>query len=294
MESKKTNYVSPLRYPGGKACLTVFMKQIIDDNDLIGNPYYEPYAGGAGLALKLLFEEYVSEIHINDFDYAIYSFWYSLINHSDEFCNWLQEVEISIENWRKFKEIYKNQGNYSQFEIAQATFFLNRTNVSGVLQGGVIGGQDQRGNYKINARFNKSDLLSKFRKINRFKKRIKIYNLDGKSLINEYASKDKNALIYIDPPYVNKGSNLYMNYFKADDHLALYDEIAQTKSNWIVSYDTADLIIDTYKDYRRVKYNLSQNTSNRVGEELLVFGPNITYDNAINHLSNSIELISNA
>ncbi len=154
-ENRTSIHYSPLRYPGGKNCIFPFVSNIFYENNLIGMSYAEPYAGGAGLALRLLFEGYVERIYINDFDKAIYSFWVSILNRTDDFCDWLENVEVSVQTWNRYKEVQRNIDIASQFEIAKATYFLNRTNISGVIKGGIIGGQEQTGKYKMDARFNK-------------------------------------------------------------------------------------------------------------------------------------------
>lgn len=68
------DYCSPLRYPGGKGKVADYFKQIFRDNSLYDGVYVEPYAGGASVALSLLFNEYVSKIIINDIDRSIFAF----------------------------------------------------------------------------------------------------------------------------------------------------------------------------------------------------------------------------
>ena len=148
MANRNNNiYYSPLRYPGGKNCIFPFVSNLFYENDLLGVSYAEPYAGGSGLALRLLFEGYVDNVYINDLDRSIYSFWVSVLSRPKEFCSWIRTVNVSIQNWRKYKLIQNNL-SASTFDLAKSTFFLNRTNISGVLKGGVIGGQEQKGKYK--------------------------------------------------------------------------------------------------------------------------------------------------
>ncbi|MEW2639883.1 DNA adenine methylase, partial [Vibrio cholerae] len=74
---------SPLRYPGGKTAITPMVSDIIGANNLRSAHYVEPYAGGAGLALSLLFNKVVPHIHLNDLDLSIWAFWYSILNHTE-------------------------------------------------------------------------------------------------------------------------------------------------------------------------------------------------------------------
>ena len=287
---RHSQFESPLRYPGGKACIFPFISNLFYENSLLGVNYAEPYAGGSGLALKLLFNEYVNEIFINDYDYSIYSFWHSILESNQRFCDWIEDVEIDIENWQYFKSVQKSPDEYSQFEVAQAVFFLNRTNISGVIKGGPIGGLEQKGKYKINARFNKSDLIKRIERIAYFKHRIKISNLDGIRFIKNLNKSSQNTFIYLDPPYVHKGANLYMNYFKKKDHENLAWQVEKINHKWLVSYDNNDFIINLYDNQQRIRYSLSQSASNRVGNEILVFSKQLDFINSIQKLKN-VELI---
>ncbi len=292
MEKKnKTNiHYSPLRYPGGKNCIFPFVSNIFYENSLIGMSYAEPYAGGAGLALRLLFEGYVERIYINDFDKSIYAFWVTILNKTDEFCEWLENVEISVSNWNKYKEIQRNIDNVSLFEIAKSTYFLNRTNISGVIKGGIIGGQDQTGKYKMDARFNKADLIDRIKRIARLKNRIIISNLDGLAFISKINKKREEIFIYLDPPYFQKGADLYMNFYSKKDHEKLSKTVRSLQKKWMVSYDNHDFILNLYAEHKRVVYKLSQSASNRVGDEILVFSEEVRFIDSINTLKSPILL----
>ena len=204
--------VTPLRYPGGKTKLYLLVKELIKVNNC--KTYIEPYAGGAGVALKLLFNNDVQKIMINDFDKAIYSFWYSVLNYTDELVKKIEETPITMEEWYIQKNIYENKSNSNSIlELGFATLFLNRTNRSGILKAGVIGGKSQEGNYKLDCRFNKVELIKKIKKIASFKSRIKLYNLDAEVFIRRNVSKTKDSFTFFDPPYYKKGPGLYTNFY---------------------------------------------------------------------------------
>jgi DNA adenine methylase len=276
-------YYSPLRYPGGKNCIFPFISRLFYENNLLGIKYAEPYAGGAGLALRLLFEGYVNQIYINDLDPAIYSFWSTLKYRNSEFCEWVKNVDVSVENWIFYKEIQLNIEKYETFDIAKSTFFLNRTNVSGILKGGMIGGKEQFGKYKLDARFNKQDLICRIKKIGEIQERIFISKDDGIHFIRKIDRRKGQFFLYLDPPYHAKGSDLYMNFYREKDHKELARKVRGLKSNWIVSYDNSEFISGLYGD-RKISYKLSQSASNKVGSEILIFSKNLDYSSSINSL----------
>ncbi|MCD8102304.1 MAG: DNA adenine methylase [Alistipes sp.] len=283
-------HYSPLRYPGGKNCIFPFVSQFFYENNLVGINYAEPYAGGAGLALRLLFEEYVNKIFINDFDPSIYAFWHTVLNENERFCKWIEEVDISIENWKKYKNIQNKINETTSFELAKSTFFLNRTNISGVIKGGVIGGQNQSGKYKINARFNKKELILKLKKIYSLRDRIIISNEDGINFVDKLERKRKDIFIYLDPPYYRKGADLYMNFYREQDHRELSERVKKIRKKWMVSYDNHEFILDLYSTQKKLLYKLSQCASNRIGDEVLVFSDNLSYQNSMNALTSPITI----
>lgn len=240
---------SPLRYPGGKSKLYNYVRNIIQINGLIGETYIEPFAGGAGLALKLLLNNDVKRIIINDFDPAIYAFWYCVLYQTEQLCNFVLNVPLTLDEWDIQHDIYINQTAHSQIEIAQAVLFLNRTNVSGVITGGMIGGRNQTGKYKINARFNREKIAQKIKTIAAVSDRIQLYNLDAVDFLDTVLPHYYKVFINFDPPYVEKGGQLYKNYFTEDDHKNLRNHISKCRRKWIVTYDVCDLVSDLYSKF---------------------------------------------
>ncbi len=249
---------SPLRYPGGKNKLAEFIAKICRQNNINGH-YVEPYTGGASVALFLLLEGYVSRITINDIDRSIYAFWYSVLNYTDELIKLIEGTKIDINTWSECKNIQAHKKSESLLRLGFSTFFLNRTNISGIIEAGVIGGKKQTGNYKMNCRFNRAQLIHKIRKISEYKNNIQVKNLDALALVKLVKKKShKNGTIYyFDPPYYVKGESLYVNFYKPNDHLKVSNEIKKIKNaRWIVSYDDVDEIHKMYKGYNKIIYPL--------------------------------------
>ncbi len=267
---------SPLRYPGGKAKIFEQVKNIIKSNFAESPVYVEAFAGGSSLALKLLLKEIVSEIHINDLDDSIYAFWYSIKNHKDELISKINDAELTIDEWKMQKSIYTSTEDISLLDRGFATFYLNRTNRSGVLASGPIGGYSQTGNYKIDCRFNKTNLIALIEKIYLKIDYIHIYNEDAKTFISNIDNLYQNAFIYLDPPYVNQGPNLYLNHFNDDDHKELKIAVSNLINKWLVTYDNVELIKEIYSDYRsdlfEIKYSMA---IKRTENEIAIYSDNL-------------------
>lgn len=264
---------SPLRYPGGKNRLADFIRLVIQNADLKDCTYIEPFAGGAGVALSLLLDNTVDTIVINDSDKAIYSFWRSIKEEPEALIQLIYDTPITIDEWHRQKEIYVSSTSYS-LEYAFATLFLNRTNRSGILNAGPIGGYAQSGYWKLDVRYDKPSLISKIQAISENKKRIRIYNKDIISLLRNYTSQMQgNLFFYFDPPYYNKGQRLYKNFFSPADHKRIYDVISQEiTSPWIITYDDVPQIADIYKNFGLRHFDLTYSAANKgSASELMIF-----------------------
>ncbi len=257
---------SPLRYPGGKTSYAKLMEKIIELNKLGNCVFVEAFAGGAGAALSLLFKKRVSSLILNDLDFAIYSFWKSILNYTDEFIKLIHDTPISIYEWRKQKKIYFTEKE-DTLKLGFATFFLNRTNRAGILAANPIGGITQKGNYSIDARFNKINLIKKIEDIAEKKASIIIYNQDVIDFINtlNIIHKNDNLFVYFDPPYFCKGKLLYLNHFDYKQHVSLHDSIDKFEHPWVLSYDSSPDIAEIYKDYpiyqKSLRYSITTPSS---------------------------------
>jgi DNA adenine methylase len=255
----KRPIVSLLRYPGGKSYLYPVLREIIRTNYLTSGTYVEPYAGGAGAALGLLITGQVQRIALNDLDPAIYAFWRSLVSDSDSFDAKIRDASLDVAEWEKQRQIYLTADRDDYSLLGFATFYLNRTNRSGALNGGPIGGKSQTGNYLIDARFNKATLRERLRLTALYRAKISVTNLDGREVVEEYASQ-KSTLIYADPPYFEKAGSLYLNSFTPNDHAQLAACLNDLASkNWILTYDDVPQVAELYpdRDRRHIALNYS-------------------------------------
>lgn len=269
---------TPLRYPGGKSMMSPFFEEIIDYNKLTDITYAEPYAGGAGSAINLLVKNKVHSIIINDISIGIYSFWYFLINESEKFLDLFHETPVTLTEWKKQKNIFDTSKKPS-LKLGFSTFFLSRTNRSGILNAGPMGGQSEQkqsnAKYKIDCRYNRKLLLKKFNQIIALRKNIKVYNYDALTFLKKYMND--NTFIYLDPPYYKQGKALYLNYYKHHDHHNLSLFLKENNDfNWVLSYDNVDEIKDLYNDFNLYEFDLTYTAQKiKKGTELFTHSSNI-------------------
>jgi len=267
-------YFSPLRYPGGKGKLAEFVKDIVRQNKLQDCCYVEPYAGGAAVALELLLLDYVSTICINDLNISVHAFWDSVLNHTEDLCERIMTIPVDMHSWELQKAIQANPSAASTLDLGFSTFFLNRCNRSGIISGGVIGGKDQTGKWKLDARYNREELAKRVRQIARFKSRIELTRMDAVLFLKGWQKKAPGkSLVYLDPPYFVKSKRLYDSLYSPKDHAEIAQMVASlTDVRWIVSYDDEPEIRSLYSQFRSITYSLSYSVRDRYkGREVMFF-----------------------
>lgn len=242
--------VSPLRYPGGKGSLKYFLADTIFENGLQGERLIEPFCGGGGATLPLLLNGIISELWLNDANPAIHAFWHAVLHDTDNFLRLMKDTPVTLASWNTWKEASKEPNKLSMLEYGFATFFLNRTNRSGLIVGGPIGGQSQKGQYKLDCRFNKKGLQRRIEQIADLRDQIKLSNLDAICFLDGLPEHiTANSLAFLDPPYVQHGYNIYRQYsFRDEDHRRLADYMKEKDWRWIITYDDHPLIHELYSE----------------------------------------------
>jgi len=271
-------FKTPLRYPGGKSALHKFVASILKQNDLVDGFYVEPFCGGAGLGFELLMREYIQHIYINDIDPHIFAFWHSVLHKTEFFIKLIEDVDVNIKEWKLQKSIYDHPNEHSLFELGFATFFLNRCNRSGILGGRPIGGLNQTGPWKIDARFNKKNLIRRIESISYYAERIHVFGLDVRDFLNHILPElpRMKTLIYLDPPYYVMGGELYFNNYRHPDHEMLSALINNLRFKWILSYDNVPQIVNMYNKNRSLDLNLFYRANKlKKGKELIIFSSDL-------------------
>ena len=264
---------SPLRYPGGKACLYPAVSSVIRENRFERRQYAEPFAGGAGLALALLYGGHVSDVHINDIDPSIWAFWHCVLHHTEELVSLMENTPVTIAEWRRQRAIHLVENLNDPLSLGFSAFFLNRTNRSGIIKGaGVIGGLNQTGPYKIDCRFNRKDLIRRVRRVSKYRSRIHLYRLDAQDFVfNKDLALSEKTFIFADPPYFRKGSDLYTNFYTSQDHESFASVLFGTDNPWILTYDKSTVISDIYRNFRQFEFDVNYSLeTKRVGTELMI------------------------
>ena len=250
------------------------MRDVVRTNGLSDGRYVEPYAGGAAVAWELLITGIVRRVSINDINRPVFSFWHSVLNNTDELCRLIRDKRLTVDEWDRQKRVFQDPNDADNLQLGFSFFYLNRTNRSGIINGGIIGGRDQSGDWKIDARFNRNELIRRVEKIANHKSRIELFNLDAIDFLNGNADKfDRRTLIYLDPPYFKKGRFLYYDAYKSGDHAAVSRCVNGLKGvSWIVSYDDVSPIHDLYASSQWMQYTLNYSARNAVrGREVMFF-----------------------
>ena len=237
----------------------------------MGSHYCEPYAGGAGLALKLVSTGLVDHVSLNDIDEAVWAFWFCVLEENYELCRMVRLAELSINEWYRQREVWKQKDTRDLLGLAFATFYLNRTNRSGIIEGaGPVGGFSQSGTWRLDARFNRDKQELAIRALAPFKSRITVSQLDALHFLQS-SLKTPDTITYLDPPYYVKGSKLYRNAYIHDDHEAVRNAVSnQRDGKWVVSYDAVAPIISLYRTFDPIFYSLNYSAGSvGTGQEVI-------------------------
>lgn len=246
---------SPLRYPGGKASLAGFLESTIEGNNLLRGKYYEPFAGGAGAGLRLLRRGIVSEVFLNDLDPCIFAFWRAVLGDPKQFKEQIDSVRLGVKEWKRQKDITMDPGHRSElsFALGFATFYLNRCSRSGIIVGSApIGGKWQKGEWRIDARFNRDTLKKRISWLERQEQRIHLSesNKDAVQFLEEDVPMDgghQDVFVYLDPPYYLNGHRLYGTSYQERDHCRLAEYMKSRQDlKWVMSYDDSKFIRELY------------------------------------------------
>ncbi|MFM9877846.1 MAG: DNA adenine methylase [Rhodoglobus sp.] len=270
--------LSPLRYPGGKSRLSDYLARLVAAQAPRPRQYAEPFAGGAGAALRLLVNEEVRTAHINDLSPGIAAFWRAMFTQTDAFTKLLLGHPITMDAWHEAKAIYMNPEGHDDLELGFATFFLNRCNRSGILNAGPIGGLNQTGNWKIDARFNRDDLADKIRYLGAFRNRVRLTELDARVFLDDMQTYGHDVLVYVDPPYLVQGEHLYLDSLSLKDHRELADQLRRTDLRWFMTYDADERITaDLYEGLRCAAFDISHTAQTQhVGAEYAVYSDGLS------------------
>lgn len=268
---------SPLRYPGGKFKIHKLISLFIDKIDGGCTTYIEPFAGGAGVALELLLSGTVDRIVINDSDQAIASIWKAMTRENETFLDKMWNTDVTLSEWHRQREIYLCSKKKYSLDYGFAAFFLNRTNHSGILSSGPIGGLKQD-DWKLDVRFNKEKLAERIKAIGELKDQIDVYNRDIFSFVrNQLPKYNKRAFIYLDPPYFRRGEDLYKNFFNERNHRELKERILNDINiPWVVSYDDVPEVREIYDGVPSRTFSLNYSLANNGrGKEIMFFSPGL-------------------
>ncbi|MXW95369.1 MAG: DNA adenine methylase [Acidimicrobiaceae bacterium] len=278
---------SPLRYPGGKGLLLRFVREIVRRNTPPATTYVEPFAGGAAVAVGLLLEGDIDAAVIGDADPAIAAFWRAAVNHPDQFADRISECAVTIDTWHEQAEILSRGPTGDDLTLGFAAFFLNRTNYSGVIRARPIGGLNQDGRWPLDCRFNKPNLLERLEAIAGLAGRLDIHEGDAIDLLTQInAHTEGSALVYADPPYLTKSSDLYMDTMTYASHQELAHTLQSSATFWMVSYDTDERVAnELYPEARILRFSLRHSASRaHRGQELIAFSRNCVVGTATTQL----------
>ena len=230
LKSDLQGRLSPLRYPGGKGKI---LKQLVPHFPEHIGTMIEPFAGGAAASLAMLFAGRAERIILNDLDSGVYAFWTSVLEYTEKLLNAVCDIQGTREEFLRAKRTLDRPVEHSTVELAAAFLTANQLAFSGITKAGIAGDYKRRWNYK--------KVTDRIRRIAAYKERITVMHMDALQVIEEFYWDADNCL-FIDPPYVLQGKQLYREWYETEDHKRLAGLIRDLT----LSYPGCAKIVVTY------------------------------------------------
>lgn len=277
-------WISPLRYPGGKArmgaALTTIWETQMSPMDI--EIWSEPFAGGAGAGLHLLADNTISELWLTEKHPALAAFWRTAAHNGAELAASVRTTTPSMQLWRHAQEAVaaaEAGDTVDDTELAFAALILNRCSRSGMVNAivGPMGGKHQSGRWTLQSRWYGEGIAERIDVVHRLGDRIRVMEGDGIEQIRELDGSvgiEDEMMLFVDPPYLVQGNRLYANGMTIDDHARLASALAGSACHWLLTYDGDDRVLDLYPTNRVLAYQIP-NTVNRarIAEEYAVLSP---------------------
>lgn len=286
VSTPKRRYLSPLRYPGGKARMSAHLAEVFAQQHglLDVEVWMEPFAGGAGAALTLLDEDQVSEAWLVERHPALAAFWRAVVEQGDELAARVEVLHVDMTTWDEARHVVGAVSAGEQLpdlDAGLAAFVVNRCSRSGIVtaNAGPMGGKHQRGRWTVASRWNAVALAERIRHVHTLGPRIRITEGDGIEHIAELDGSvgiEDELFLFVDPPYIREGNRLYANGMTGAGHQRLADALRATPARWLLTYDDEPAVHESlYPTERVLAYDIS-NTANRqrVAREFAVFSDN--------------------
>lgn len=266
---------NPLRYPGAKGKLVDYVAVVLEENLLAGCTIHEPFGGSAAVSLDLLSRGFATKAIIVERDPLVFSFWRMVFEDADRLCQDIEELAVNMGTWHALDHLRMIDRPTQSIlpSLALAGLFYNRTNYSGIVGAGPIGGQSQTSDYKIDCRFNKAAVVASIRWYSELKGRVEVVFDDAMMYLrrNQESLESGFHFVYLDPPYYGHGKKYYRYHYGHGQHAELARFLVRRKFPWLLSYDDHPVIREMYGKLDRyvIYMDYSARTSRRA-KELLV------------------------
>lgn len=210
--------LSPFRYPGGKSKLIDYLYLHLNYSKT--KKLVSPFTGGGSFELAMLDAGVVEHLHLNDLDTGIFSFWWVVKHMPFALIERLQTITPTHKDFFEAQSIIKEDyRGVDVVEAAWASLLVNRLAYSGIYKANPLGGK--KGTRKaLLSRWNPIELEKRIMHIHQLSERITVTQENALELIEE-AYWDGESTIFIDPPYFEKGKDLYHCYYTEKDHIEL-------------------------------------------------------------------------
>ena len=232
-------------YPGGKSQV---VDTLIDAIGVLGADglngdyvFREPFVGGGSVALNMLASGRAKRVWLNDVEPGVVALWNAVIHDHKALIRRVMAAQPTVE---LIDEMTAGQeaNALSGLKLAVAELLLRQCSYGAA--GRMVGAT-------------RKDVLLKWCPKSTCKRIATTHELlDGRVEHGKCTMLDALDVIsaaglcsmYVDPPYVKAGSQLYPHSFSEADHRRLAMALKGTDQPWLLSYDDHELVRELYAD----------------------------------------------
>lgn len=236
-----------IRYPGSKEKLAKDLWRLFPDemkHSLWSSAkqweYREPFFGAGAIGFKVLKHiDRKCRVWLNDKDADLVCLWQSVHQDPRGLCGQIKRFVPSVDKFYDYKA-RDGMDDCEPVERGCRKLALHRMSMSGfgVKSGGPIGGRDQGGKeYTVECRWNPERLYRDVARLHALMGKfdcLKVTCGDFEPLLIDAGEQ---TFIYLDPPYYEKGGQLYKFNLSPIDHGRLAAAICECRAHWLLSYD---------------------------------------------------------
>jgi DNA adenine methylase len=247
---------SLFRYPGGKHRLSGAITQRLtalctEDT----TEYFEPCFGAGNVGITFLSQNpKIKSAWINDRDPGVACLWNAVIHSPGELIEKIKRFTPSVSAFDGFKsQLLGIPEEFDPYNVEvgfmKLAVHLMSYGALGTRAGGPLGGKKQESKDAVDSRWSAEYRCRRVEELHRLLTSIDLIGGGCTCLdfFHPLMEASRASIVYLDPPYFDKGNDLYQFPFSQTDHERLANILRVAHFPWVLSYDDHPEVNEMYR-----------------------------------------------